>query len=164
MHHDPLLIRMEIERFLAANPILEDDDMLRADMLEGSTSMHEAVQQMVRKVHERQALVVGLEHYIDTLKARLDRFELGVEGGRRIIFTLMNAAGLRSLQLPEATLSVGAGPTKVIITDDTKVPDAMCRIVREPNKTKIKQAINDGETVPGALLSNGEDRLTIRTK
>ncbi len=164
MHHDPLLVRMEIERFLAANPILEDDDMLRADMLEGSTSLHEAAQQMVRKVQERQALIAGLELWIDTLKQRLDRFELGIEGGRRVLFSLMQAAGLRQLQLPEATLSVSAGPPKVIITDEAKVPDDMCRIVREPMKNKIRQAIKDGETVPGAIMSNGEDRLTIRTK
>ncbi len=164
MRHDPMLVRMEIERFLAANPILQDDDMLRADMLEGSTNLHEATREMLRYIQERQAMVAGIELWRDTLKQRLDRFELGIEGGRRVLFSLMQAAGLRSLQLPEATLSIGAGPPKVIITDEAKVPDAMCRIVREPNKTKIKQAIKDGEAVPGALLSNGEDRLTIKTK
>ncbi len=164
MHHDPLLVRMEIERFLAANPILEDDDMLRADMLEGCTSFHEASREMLRKVLERQAMVAGIELWRDTLKQRLDRFEMGIEGGRRVLFSLMNAAGVKRLELPEATLSVGAGPPKVIITDEAKVPDIMCRIVREPMKNKIREAIKDGETVPGALISNGEDRLTIRTK
>ncbi len=164
MHHDPLLVRMEIERFLAANPILEDDDMLRADMLEGCTSFHEASREAVRKVLELQALVAGLDLWRDTLKQRLDRFELGIEGWRGVLFKLMQAANVRSLVLPEATLSVGTGPPKVIITDEAKVPDIMCRIVREPMKNKIRQAIKDGETVPGAVLSNGEDRLTIRTK
>ncbi len=164
MRHDPMLVRMEIERFLAANPILQDDDMLRADMLEGSTSLHEATREMLRKIQERQALVAGIELWIGTLKQRLERFEMGIEGGRRVLFSLMQAAGLKRLELPEATLSVAAGPPKVIITDDAKVPDAMCRIVREPMKNKIRQALKDGETVPGAVLSNGEDRLTIRTK
>ncbi len=159
-----MLVRMEIERFLAANPILQDDDMLRADMLEGSTSLHDASREMLRSIQERQALVAGIEQWIGVLKQRLERFEMGIEGGRRVLLSLMQAAGLRSLVLPEATLSIGAGPAKVIITDEAKVPDAMCRIVREPMKTKIRQAIDDGETVPGALLSNSEDRLTIRIK
>lgn len=163
MHYDPILVRIEIERFLAANPILIDDDMLRVDMLEGCTSFHEASRQTLRKVLERQSMAGGLEVTIATLKKRLDRYEAGIKGGRRTLFSLMQTADVRRLELPEATLSISAGPAKVIITDDAKVPDALCRITREPNKTKIGQAIKDGQEVPGALLSNGDDKLTIKT-
>ncbi len=119
---------------------------------------------MVRKVQERKALAAALEEWISELNLRLERFEMGIEGGRRVLFSLMQAAGLRQIQLAEATLSIGAGKAKVIITDEAKVPDDMCRITREPNRTKIGQAIKDGETVPGAVLSNGDDRLTIKTR
>ncbi len=164
MRHDPLLVRMQIEKFLADHPILADDEMLRADMLEGSTSLHEAAREMVRKIGERQALIAGLEIWMDTLTQRINRLGLGVDGARRILFLLMQSAGLRHLQLPEATLSIRSGSPKVIITDEAVLPDAFVRIKREPDKARIKVALQDGTQVPGATLSNAEEYITVRTK
>ena len=47
------------------------------------------------------------------------------------------------------------------IIDDTLVPDAFCRFKREVSKTAIKDAINAGEEVPGAVLDNGSETLRI---
>ncbi len=164
MRHDPLLVRMEIEKFLADNPVLADDEMLRADMLEGSTSLHEAAREMLHYVQDRQAMAAGIDLWIDTLKQRRDRLELGAEGGRHVLFSLMQSAGIRHLQLPEATLSIRNGSPKVIITDEAVLPETFVRIKREPDKASIKAALQDGITVPGATLSNAEEYITVRTK
>jgi hypothetical protein len=49
----------------------------------------------------------------------------------------------------------------VQITDEDAIPDAYCRIKREPSKTLIKEALLDGEEVPGAVLDNGGETIRI---
>jgi hypothetical protein len=44
------------------------------------------------------------------------------------------------------------------------LPATFVRIKREPDKARIKVALQDGTSVPGATLSNAEENLTIRTK
>ena len=68
------------------------------------------------------------------------------------------------IELPEATLSIRVGMPKVVVTDEAVLPDTLCRIKREPDKTKIKESLLAGNAVEGAVLSNAEHTLTIRTK
>jgi hypothetical protein len=77
---------------------------------------------------------------------------------------LLQAAHLRKLELPECTLSIRIGVPRVIIVDETEIPDEFCRIVSSPDKTKIKAALSEFKSVPGATLSNAEDGLTVRVK
>jgi hypothetical protein len=52
-------------------------------------------------------------------------------------------------------------PPSVVITDESAIPDLLCRTKREPDKTAIKQAIQEGIEVNGAHLEAGE-RLVIK--
>ena len=40
----------------------------------------------------------------------------------------------------------------VVITDESKLPDDVCKVVRTPSKTMIKAAIEDGEALEGAYI------------
>lgn len=46
-------------------------------------------------------------------------------------------------------------PESVEIMDADAIPDAFCKIVKEPSKTAIKEALKAGKTVPGAALTKG---------
>ncbi len=163
MHHDPLLVRMQIEQLIREYPELAEDETLRADMLEGCTSMHDELNLLLDAYFEKEAFVEGAKVQAANLRKRIDRFEQASEATKRIMFSILQAAGLKKVVLPDATLSIRTGTPKVIVTDEAALPDILCRIKREPNKTAIKAALELGE-VPGALLSNAEDNLTIRTK
>jgi hypothetical protein len=52
-------------------------------------------------------------------------------------------------------------PPSVVITDEAAIPDLLCRTKREPDKTAIKQAIQEGIEIAGAHLEAGE-RLVIK--
>ena len=80
---------------------------------------------------------------------------------RSLIHKVMDTAGLRKRELPEATVSVRAGQPKVLIIEEELIPDEFCRIKREPDKTRIKAAIQAHEQVPGCSLSNAEETLAI---
>jgi hypothetical protein len=163
MKLDPRAIQHEIHNLLATNPELAEDDQLRADMVEGETDAFDFLSMLTRKIGENTSLAVGTDLYISTLKERNERIYRRIEAFRALAFKIMCAADLKKAELPEATLSIRSGAPRVIITDEAALPDSACRIKREPDKTKIKELLQDG-SVPGAVLSNAEPVLSIRTR
>ncbi len=155
-------VRHQVELLLISHPELADDEVLRADVLEGETDLHAALSKLVRLIGETQAMRDGLAAYVTTLRARDTRLERRGEALRGLIFKLMQIADLKKVPLPEATLSVRNGTRSVVITDESKIPEQFIRIKREPNRTAIKEAIDEGAHVEGCELSNGESGLTIR--
>lgn len=154
-------IKLQIDAILSAFPELAEDEILRADMLEGETDLFEYLRKIEQRRQESFGQAVALEMIIGLWKERKARFDRRDEGFRKLIFNLLQYAGLKKLEIPEATFSVRAGSQKVIITDEMNLPDELCRFKREPDKTKIKAALRDGP-VPGAEWSNAEESLAIR--
>lgn len=158
-------IRQQIANLLQAVPELAEDDVLRADMVEGSTDAREFLTMIERKRKEAAAFVIALGTQVHELNQRLERYARREKAMRSIMFEVLQAAGERKVELPEATLSVGNRAPKVIITDESILPDIACRFKREPDKTKIKELLQtDPFFVAGATLSNSEPTLTVRVK
>jgi hypothetical protein len=99
---------------------------------------------------------------LDDINRRREVLKNRVDFQRALIKRLMEVAEQRSIDLPTAKISLGKSPAKVIITDESAIPDEFVRVKREPNKTAIKEALVGGKDVPGATLSNGGTSLTIR--
>jgi hypothetical protein len=155
--------QLQVSALLADFPELMEDDILRADMLEGSTDLFLLLSQIEEKRQETLAFIEALEYRAAMLKERKDRFERRDEALRKLLFNLLQNAGLKKAELALATLSVRAGTPKIIITDEEAVPDELCRFKREPDKVKIKDALTKSH-VAGAALSNAEPVLSIRVK
>ena len=81
-----------------------------------------------------------------------------------MMLQLLQAARLKKLELPEATLSVKLGVPRVFISDEAALPDEFWRVKREPDRQKIKQALSELKPVPGATLTNAEDVLAVRVR
>lgn len=164
MRLDPAIIKRQIDNLFVECPELHEDDQLRADMIEGSTDAEEFLRMIERSRQSTAALAGALVATITENELRLARFERREQAYRKLIFRIMEAADLKKWELPEATISIRNGSPKVIVTDEKVLPDAVCRFRREPDKTKIKSWIESGQSVPGAVLSNPEPALSIRTK
>jgi rhamnogalacturonyl hydrolase YesR len=150
-----------ITALLQAQPELGEDEILRADMIEGQTSAFEFMSMIVRKIGAIQANAAGLADYIGELQERKSRFEQHEEALRGLIMKVMNTAELKKAILPEATLSMRAGVQRVEIINERELPEEYFRIKKEPDKTRIKAVLNTGNYVPGAALSNAEPVLAI---
>lgn len=160
---DPAIIRQQIDWLFVANPELHEDEQLRADMIEGSTDAHEFLRMVERKRQDTAAMALAIELNMHDLHERHGRFKRREEAMRKLAFKIMEAADIKKIELPEATLSIRNGVPRVIITDESKLGDIACRFRREPDKAKIKELLQTGP-VPGAELSNAEPTLSIRTK
>ena len=74
----------------------------------------------------------------------------------------MEAAGVKKLTLPVATVNITNVSPSVMILDESAIPDDFMRIKKEPNKTAIKAALETGQSIAGAVMSNGSTTVSIR--
>jgi hypothetical protein len=155
-------VQDSITALLLEHPALQEDDVLRADMVEAETGAHDFIAAMLEKMEHAKATMDALETRINALTRRRDRFEGQVIGLRSLIFKVMQTADLKSMKLAEATLTIKQGRQHVVIFDPSQIPALFCRIKKEPDKTLIKTALEAGEAVPGATLSNAAPNLEIR--
>jgi hypothetical protein len=157
-------IRRHVDFLLAAYPELGEDEALRHDMIDGETDAFNFLSMLTRKIGESKALAEGTEEYAQELRERTARIGRRIDAYRHLAFRVMESANLKKAELPEATLSIRNGTPKVIIGDESALPDNCIRVKREPDKTAIKELLTQGKEVPGAALSNAEPSLSIRIK
>ena len=163
---DPTFVRAQIEALRVTHPQIWDaeDEVLLADMLEGTTDLHEFLTLVVHRMLEAKAFIHGIDVLISEQMARCARFEQRSNAMRTLAFRVMNWAEVRKVELPAATLSIRAGQPKVIITDETALPPDCVRIRTEPDRIAIKEQLMRGERMAGAELSNSEPTLAVRVK
>jgi hypothetical protein len=164
MNLNPKHVRDEIMALLLAHPELAEDEVLRADSVEGQTGTFEFLSKIVRLIGTTQAIASGTAGYISQLQERKARLERREHALRGLIFKIMQTADLKKAELPEATLSIRNGAPKVVIVNEHEIPDAFMRIKKEPDRIRIKAALTAKEYVAGAVLSNSEPTLAIGTK
>lgn len=142
-----------------------DDDQAFLDTLEGNSDVTEAVRAVVRWMNEQQASAGSCKSLEATYKARAGMFEERVERARLALLRCLDELGVRSMPLPEATLSIVSGRVKVMGEPDVdRLPDELVRVKREPDKAAIKAALEAGQYVAGCSLSNTPPSLMIRIK
>jgi hypothetical protein len=161
---DLIYLQQEITALLLAHPELAEDDVLRADSIEGQTGAFEFLSRIVRKIGATKALRDGTIEYRNELDERIARLERREYALRALIFKVMNTAELKKAELAEATLSIRAGQQKVVVVNEDELPEEFIRVKREPDKVRIKAALTAHEQVPGAALSNAEPLLAITIK
>lgn len=164
MNLDARLIQQQITSLLSQYPEIAEDDTLRADSVEGQTDAFSFLEILVRKIGENKARIEGIKSYRKELADRCARFERRDEALRSLAFKIMQTAELKWAELNEATLSIANSQPKVLITDEAIIPDILCKIQRTPDKSRIKEMLKAGEIVRGAVLSNQEPHLVVRTK
>lgn len=143
-------------------PELQEDEQLRADMIEGSTNVFDVLSRLVRRKLHAKANGTALTGFIGEMESRRDAFEREEAGYKALIERVMRMADLPKVKLPEATVYFSAGRRGVIVTDLESLPERFVKVTRDARKNDIKDAIDAGEFVPGAELSNGSEALNIR--
>lgn len=155
-------VAREINALLAEYPQLADDEELFRDTLEGNTRFNEIMDRLLSEMRDNETLAEAAAQRIGKIRERQTRLTHRVQFYRSLMHRLLTLTGLKSVALGEAKISVVNSPDKVIVTDESAIPDEFCKITREPNKTAIKTAIKNGQYVSGATLSNGGTTIQVR--
>lgn len=154
----------EISDLIAVYPELEEDETLRADVLEGETDINNVLAKLVQEREAAYAMAEGVKAPVNDLRERKARLERRGDGYGEAIERVMAAAGLSKVTLPSATISVSQAAPSVVIEDEASLPERFIRIKREVDKSAINAAVKAGEEIPGVVVSNGGSRLTVRVK
>lgn len=158
--------QVEAARALVAElyPILENDDELRRDTIEGETDLLDALRHAVARIVEIDALRTGIQATIKVLKDRLGRYDGQEECLRTAMLSAMEIGGLRRLETALGTISVKTVPPSVVVTEEADIPPEFWkRGDPKLDKRALLEALKDGTPIPGATLSNGGATIQLRT-
>lgn len=161
---DVQLIELELSNLIASYPELADDEDLRADMIEGSTAAYDVLDRILTRFREDEVHAQVIAGRIDRLTARKDSADKRARAMRRLALRLMTAGDLRSVKLPEGTLSRVNGREKIEITDEAALPKWAFKVdvITTASKSTIKEAMDAGIAVPGAQRVVGDETLQVR--
>jgi hypothetical protein len=158
-------LRQEIENLIRTYPEIAEDEVLRADMLDGETSITDVLTDLIRMGEDARALRDATKQQQTNLKARAERFDRRLEFTRALMMSILAAADLRKIELAEATIYLRNNPQQIIgEPDPAKLPDELCRIKREPDKAAIKEAMKAGTVIEGLVLSNSPPSVVVTVK
>lgn len=166
MRLDPLQVQQQIAnlKLICPEAFDEGDEQLLIDMLEAETDLKEFLTAVESRRQDAEHMGGGIATHIAELELRQRRYERREQAMRELEFKLLQLAAQRKVELAIATLSIRNSSPKVIITDDSLLPDILCKITRAPDKKRIGEMLKAGEVVRGCELSNCEPTISIRTK
>lgn len=99
-------------------------------------------------VADKKQLTDKISHDQDRkhiLSNNISRLKLALQHG-------METAGKDKIKDIDLSIWIQNNPVSVAVTDDKLIPDEFTEVEKKLNKTAIRQALNDGEEVPGAKL------------
>jgi hypothetical protein len=161
---DPEFLKIQIAGLRIALPEIDEDEILRLDMISGETDLDQVVSSLLDVRQESVEIRDGIDQRMAQLRIRYERAELRMERIGEALRQIMQAADLQKLVTPEATLSIGKGRSRIEITDLNAIPQGYAKTVKTPDKAAILAAIKAGTEIPGAISVQGEPVLNIRTK
>lgn len=158
------LTRQQVAAIVAMLPD-DEDEQLRADMLEGETDLYEMASRLLSWIEEDEGAINALAEQIDTRKERQERAKNRIAARRDMIMALMDVARLDKLALPEATVTKRDLKPKLLIVSDDAVPDEYTVSKRTPDKKAINAVFERAGELPNWLTrDDGCQSITIRRK
>lgn len=164
LYLDAQFVKAEIGRLIEAYPDLAEDETLRLDMIDGETDATRIIERALLDRQEAEMMAGAIRQRETLLAERRGRFERKSEALKTLIRSVMKAARLDKLALPEATLSITKPSRSVGIENIDDLPQGYFHTERRADKAAIKKSLEAGGQVPGAFLVVGSEGLTIRTK
>jgi len=143
----------------------EADPKLLLDTIEGETNLAEMCCLLLEETVDDEIMLTGIAAKIAELQARKSRIENSIETRRGVILMALDRAGIDTVKSPLGTMSVGTVKPKLQVDQESDIP-ARFWVPADPklDRAAVKAALDAGEEVPGASLSNGGINLTIRKK
>jgi hypothetical protein len=158
-------LRQEIANLILRYPEIAEDEVLRADMLDGETGIADVLTDLIRMGEDARSLRDATKQQLANLKARADRFDRRIEFSRALMMSILDAANLRKAELPEATIFLRNNPQQLLgEPDPDKLPDDLVRIERKADRKAILDALKGGRDIEGLALSNSPPSVVVTVR
>lgn len=154
-------LRILRQRLVALDPSLDADEELRFATLEGETNVLDELAREIRRSQDYGDIAGAIRARELECASRRRRFQGMADSCRAFVKEAMGILGIKRLPAPDFTAFVRPGEAELVI-DEARLPGRY-RHPGEPDRARIRQALEAGEEVPGASLGNAAPVLTVRT-
>jgi hypothetical protein len=142
---------------------LEDTELMLL-LAEGETTLLEAIDLLLEADLTDDALIQGLKASKDTLAVRLHRFQERKASRRAILEQALFLLERKSLERPTATLTLSDRAPTLVIEEEAQIPARFFDLKPVLNRRLLKEALDAGDEIAGAKLSNGSVTITVRRR
>lgn len=155
--------RQMVERLMST----QDDAQTIADTIESeSYPLEIKAQNVAYAIRNLEATAEAIKAAEKQMADRRKAMENRAEHIREYLKTCMEVANVQKVECPHFALTIKKNPQSVHIFEEALIPAEYMAPAPPPpppapNKVAIKEAINAGKEVPGAMLVQGK-RLEIR--
>lgn len=152
------------DSLLALFPELNDDEETLTDTIDGESGALDAIASLVRSAREDEANAKALGDMLSDMRERKQRLSNRADKRREAATQIMEAIGVKKVERADFTASLRKVGPPLVITDEGKLGDAWFKITRTPDRTAIKQLLEHGGELEGAMLGNPSLGMTVRFK
>ena len=169
MHSDlqrSVAVHQEIASRIAAAFKLAEDDPAVVDTASGESDIEQTLFAALREAALARSMAEGINDVLMAAKMRQARLNEKAERLRGIVAWALQEIGQKRIVAPDLTVSLVNRKPALVIDDETALPAEHVVEIRttKPNKDSIKEALENGKSVPGARLSNGTIGIIVRDK
>lgn len=155
--------RAAVEQLRAQLGAVTDEDWILT--IESESNLLEAADAVLEQIDEAEMMATAVKARAAVLTLRAKKFEDKAETLRGLLVRAMEAAGVKTLPLATATLSLKSVAPGLVITDETKIPmNFFERQAPKLNREALKKALEAKQSIEGAALGNGSQTLQVRRK
>lgn len=161
---DPIREAEAVKALRESLASIELDEGEVADLIEGETSLFEAIDKLLARMVDAHLMLDGIKAATERLQARRERFERAVETNRALIEQAMLIADVQKIDRPTHGLTMAKRPAKVEIVDEAAIP-ARFWVAADPklDRKALGDALKAGDAIDGAALVTPAPSLTIRS-
>ncbi|WMI81809.1 siphovirus Gp157 family protein [Anaerotignum sp. MB30-C6] len=106
--------------------------------------------------------IVAMDAEIQRLSERKKRYEARQKVLKDNLFMAMKITGKTKFKTPMFSFSIAKNGGKQPLDVYGEVPDDYKKVIAEPDKEKIRKALESGESLEFAILQERGERLSIR--
>jgi hypothetical protein len=151
-----------VEWIKAGDPDI--DEITLVDTVEGLSNYPDILAAIVRGAISDEYQVEALKEQIADLELRRERFKDRAGKRREVVREAMLESHIPKLTPPDFTASLRASPPAVQVVDEALIPATFWEMRPHLRRRELLDALKDGATIEGALLSNPGMSLTVRKK
>ena len=140
----------------------DDLDVIR-DTMEGEIDLRGLISLAAEQNLADAAIVTGVDDAMSRLRERKERYEKRIAMRRAAILAAMASGEIKNLETPAGTLTRKAVPPSVLIVDEAAIPSEYWK-PGDPklDKKAVNEAVKAGREVPGTMMGNGGETLSVR--
>lgn len=143
---------------------LGEDDPELNDIIQTETNIDGLLDKLLFKYNCEDDFQDAANVHIENLMARHLASRNRQDGLKDVLQIIMESMPDKTKRLPAGTVTLRAVAPKVVITDESKLPDDCFEVVRKLSKAKVNELYQSKGSLDGCYETNGGQSITIRRK